>query len=51
MSGLKKRVAELSRLMRDDIGSQIVVKSEDKVLMQSKSAKDYNKLIRIIVHV
>ena len=51
MSGLKKRVEALSKLLKDDIGSEIVIRSKGQVVMKAKPDKQFDRLIRIVVNV
>jgi len=51
VSGLKKRVETLTKILKDDVGSEIIIKSAGKIIARSKSAKTCEKLIRIVVNV
>lgn len=49
MQGLTTRIKKLSSELMDDYATEIVIKTNDKVLARKKSAKKAKKLIRIVV--
>ena len=51
MSGLKKRIDTLTKAIKDDVGSEILIKKDGQIIKSAKSQKKCDKVIRIILNV